>query len=37
DSAGPLGSGLLSSGILGSIIRRIQAAIGSSSQEKDVR
>jgi hypothetical protein len=37
DSAGPLGSGLLASGILGSIIRRIQAAIGSSSPEKDVR
>lgn len=37
DSAGPLGSGLLASGIIGSIIRRIQAAIGSSSPEKDVR
>ena len=30
DSAGPLGSGLLASGVLGSIIRRIQAAVGSS-------
>ncbi len=28
DSAGPLGSGLLTSGILGSVIREIQAAIG---------
>jgi hypothetical protein len=37
DSAGPLGPGLLASGILGSIIRRIQAAIGSSSPDKDVR
>ena len=34
DSAGPLGSGLLASGILGSIIRDIQAAlIGPSRQE----
>jgi hypothetical protein len=31
DSAGPLGPGLLSSGILGSIIRKLQAAIGSSA------
>ena len=28
DSAGPLGSGLLASGMLGSVIRDIQAAIG---------
>ncbi|GEK87950.1 hypothetical protein GCM10007198_01740 [Microbacterium aerolatum] len=28
DSAGPLGSGLLASGILGSTIRKIQAAMG---------
>ena len=28
DSAGPLGSGLLASGVLGEIIREIQAAIG---------
>lgn len=33
DSAGPLGPGLLASGILGSIIQRIQAAIGSTSPE----
>jgi hypothetical protein len=34
DTAGPLGSGLLASGILGSIIRDIQAAlIGASPQE----
>jgi hypothetical protein len=31
DSAGPLGPGLLASGILGSIIRKLQAAIGTSS------
>ena len=37
DSAGPLGSGLLASGILGSIIRRIQAALGSSSPEEGAR
>jgi hypothetical protein len=37
DSAGPLGSGLLASGILGSIIREIQAALGGSSPEKGVR
>ena len=28
DSAGPLGPGLLASGILGSVIRELQAAIG---------
>lgn len=32
DSAGPLGSGLLASGILGSIIRRIQAAVAESTR-----
>ena len=37
DSAGPLGSGLLASGILGSIIRRIQAALGSSSPDQGAR
>lgn len=37
DSAGPLGSGLLASGILGSIIRKIQAAIGNVSPEEGVR
>jgi hypothetical protein len=37
DSAGPLGSGLLASGILGSIIRRIQAALGNISQEEGAR
>lgn len=31
DSAGPLGSGLLASGILGSIIREIQAALADAS------
>ncbi len=36
DSAGPLGSGLLASGILGSIIREIQAAIGGNSPPEDV-
>ena len=36
DSAGPLGSGLLASGILGSIIRAIQAAIGNTSPPEDV-
>ncbi len=36
DSAGPLGPGLLASGILGSIIRTIQAAIGSTSPQEDV-
>ncbi|MFD3443109.1 putative immunity protein [Microbacteriaceae bacterium 4G12] len=33
DSAGPLGTGLLASGILGSVIRDIQAALGTGSQE----
>jgi hypothetical protein len=37
DSAGPLGSGLLVSGILGSIIRKIQAAMGNISPEEGVR
>lgn len=37
DSAGPLGSGRLVSGILGSTIRKIQAAIGSVSPAKDAR
>lgn len=37
DSAGPLGPGLLSSGILGSTIRTIQAAIGSSPQLEETR
>lgn len=32
DTAGPLGPGLLASGILGSIIRRLQAAIGRRDQ-----
>ena len=32
DSAGPLGPGLLASGILGSVIRDTQAAIGTGSQ-----
>lgn len=32
DSAGPLGSGLLASGILGSVIRRIQAAVAESTR-----
>lgn len=31
DSAGPLGSGLLASGVLGSTIREIQAALGEPS------
>lgn len=31
DSAGPLGSGLLASGVLGSNIRKIQAGLGSDS------
>lgn len=30
DSAGPLGPGLLASGILGSIIRRIQVSMGDT-------
>jgi len=37
DSAGPLGSGLLASGILGSIIREIQAAIRGTSPQKPAR
>ncbi|WP_448810041.1 putative immunity protein [Agromyces bauzanensis] len=37
DSAGPLGSGLLASGTLGSIIRQIQAALSSTSQEDGFR
>jgi hypothetical protein len=35
DSAGPLGLGLLASGTLGSIIRKIQAAIGTRSPRED--
>ena len=35
DSAGPLGSGLLASGTLGSIVREIQDAIGSSAPQAD--
>jgi len=35
--AGPLGSGLLASGILGSIIGKIQAAMGSISPQEGVR
>ncbi|MHC5796981.1 putative immunity protein [Lacisediminihabitans sp. FW035] len=37
DSAGPLGAGLLSSGALGSTIRTIQAAIGSTAAEQRAR
>ena len=37
DSAGPLGSGLLASGILGSIIREIQTALSGSPPQKGVR
>ena len=37
DSAGPLGSGLLASGILGSIIREIQTDLSGPSPQKDVR
>ncbi|SIN69372.1 putative immunity protein [Agromyces cerinus] len=37
DSAGPLGSGLLASGILGSTIREIQAAIGSTPSQQGAR
>lgn len=33
DSAGPLGPGILASGLLGSIIRTIQAAIAASSPQ----
>ena len=32
DSAGPLGSGLLASGVLGSIIREIQAALSETTE-----
>ncbi len=37
DSAGPLGSGLLASGILGSIIRDIQAALRGTSPKNGVQ
>ena len=37
DSSGPLGAGLLASGILGSIIREIQAAISGTSSQTGVR
>jgi hypothetical protein len=37
DAAGPLGAGLLASGILGSIIREIQVAIGGASQQTGSR
>ncbi|NYG20640.1 hypothetical protein BJY17_001387 [Agromyces hippuratus] len=37
DTAGPLGSGLLASGLLGSTIREIQAAIGSTSSQRSGR
>jgi hypothetical protein len=37
DSAGPLGPGLLASGILGSIIREIQAAVADASSQEGVR
>jgi len=37
DSAGPLGSGLLASGILGSTIRRIQSAMGNMPLEEAAR
>jgi len=37
NSAGPLGSGLLASGILGPIIRKIQAALGNILPEEGVR
>ena len=37
DSAGPLGSGLLASGVLGSIIGEIQAALRDTSPQKRVR
>lgn len=35
DSAGPLGSGLLASGILGSIIQELQAAISGATPLRD--
>jgi hypothetical protein len=37
DSAGPLGPGLLASGILGSTIRTIQAAIRTKPPHEDIR
>jgi hypothetical protein len=37
DSAGPLGPGLLASGVLGSIIREIQAALIDPPPQEDVR
>jgi hypothetical protein len=37
DTAGPLGSGLLTSGILGSTIRKIQSTISKSSLDEDAR
>jgi hypothetical protein len=37
DSAGPLGSGLLASGILGSIIRELQAALIDTPPQKGFR
>lgn len=37
DSAGPLAPGLLASGILGTIIRKIQAGMGDISPDKSVR
>lgn len=37
DSAGPLGPGILASGLLGSIIRKIQAAIAASSPQDGAR
>jgi hypothetical protein len=35
DSAGPLGSGLLASGILGSIIRQIQTDVTENRRARD--
>jgi hypothetical protein len=37
NSAGPLGPGLLASGILGSTIRKIQSAMGNISADEDAR
>lgn len=37
DPAGPLGSGLLATGALGSIIRRLQAGIGGATTDSDRR
>lgn len=37
DASGPLGPGLLASGILGSTIRSIQAAMGTRSPEQSIR